>query len=117
MSLRLTATAIKSFFQYRCDRQVRYAMLASKERRSLTILDTVLLVLIFIAYLWRVRHADRTSAADDADDADAEAGDANADDDGDDDEAEQMGSIAHGALFSAMVRNGCLFFRPRDSPH
>ncbi len=39
MSLRLTATAIKSFFQYRCDRQVRYAMLASKERQSLTILE------------------------------------------------------------------------------
>ena len=35
----MTATAIKSFFQYRCDRQARYAMLASKERQSLTILE------------------------------------------------------------------------------
>jgi hypothetical protein len=39
MSLRLTATATKSFFQYRCDRQVRYAMMASKDRQSLTILE------------------------------------------------------------------------------
>lgn len=42
-------------------------------RRSLTILDTVLLVLIFLAYLWRVRHADRpatdAAASDDDDEA------------------------------------------------
>ena len=60
-------------------------------RRSLTILDTVLLVLIFIAYLWRVRHADRANAAEDPDaDADDDADDDKAGDDDDDDEASEL---------------------------
>ena len=39
MALRLTATLVKQFFHYRCERQIRYGMVASKERRSLTILE------------------------------------------------------------------------------
>ncbi|MFO0822555.1 MAG: PD-(D/E)XK nuclease family protein [Gemmataceae bacterium] len=37
MSDRLTASAVKLFFQYRCDRQVRYNLLAPPERISLQI--------------------------------------------------------------------------------
>jgi cation:H+ antiporter len=66
-------------------------------RRSLTILDTVLLVLIFIAYLWRVRHADRTSA-----DADAAADDG--DDDDDDEASELFGPAAAVASLPALQR-------------
>jgi predicted RecB family nuclease len=37
MALRLTATTLKSFFQYRCERQVRYKLLAGPDREALAI--------------------------------------------------------------------------------
>src|SRR5262245_31609399 len=35
MTLRLTATTVKQFFEYRCERQVRYDLLADGERLAL----------------------------------------------------------------------------------
>jgi predicted RecB family nuclease len=37
MVLRLTATALKSFFQYRCERQLRYTMMSEADREGLSI--------------------------------------------------------------------------------
>ncbi len=37
MALRLTATTVKSFFQYRCERQVRYMMMSATDRQTLSI--------------------------------------------------------------------------------
>jgi hypothetical protein len=40
VALRLSATLVKNYFQYRCERQIRYAMLTDEERLSLAIADT-----------------------------------------------------------------------------
>jgi predicted RecB family nuclease len=37
MALRLTATTLKSFFQYRCERQARYMMMSAADREALPI--------------------------------------------------------------------------------
>jgi hypothetical protein len=39
MGLRLNATLVKQYFQYRCDRQIRYGMLKTQQRQALGIFE------------------------------------------------------------------------------
>ena len=63
-------------------------------RRSITLIDTVILVAIFVAYLWRVRRADSPHAADEDEDAEDE----------DDEASELFGPAAAIAELPARVR-------------